>query len=56
MPTFSIDELRRIVETARSSGRPVAAHASSAEGMRRAVEAGVERSSTATMAPGRYSL
>ena len=42
MPTFSIEELRRIVETARSSGRPVVAHASTAEGMRRAVEAGVE--------------
>jgi imidazolonepropionase-like amidohydrolase len=42
MPTFSIEELRRIVETARSSGRPVAAHASTAEAMRRAVEAGVE--------------
>jgi imidazolonepropionase-like amidohydrolase len=42
MPTFSSEELRRIVETARSSGRPVAAHASTAEGMRRAVEAGVE--------------
>jgi imidazolonepropionase-like amidohydrolase len=41
MPTFSIEELRTIVETARSSGRPVAAHASTAEGMRRAVEAGV---------------
>ncbi len=42
MPTFSIEELRRIVETARSSGRPVAAHATTAEGMRRAIEAGVE--------------
>ena len=31
-----------MVETARSSGRPVAAHASTAEGMRRAIEAGVE--------------
>ena len=41
-PTFSEDELRLIVETARSSGRPVVAHASSAEGMRRAVMAGVE--------------
>ena len=41
-PTFSIDELRLIVETARSSGRPVVAHASTAEGMRRAVLAGVE--------------
>jgi imidazolonepropionase-like amidohydrolase len=41
-PTFTADELRRIVEVARSGGRPVAAHASTAEGMRRAVEAGVE--------------
>jgi imidazolonepropionase-like amidohydrolase len=40
--TFTLDELRRIVEVARSSGRPVAAHASTAEGMRRAIEAGVE--------------
>lgn len=42
MPTFSIDELRLIVETARSSGRPVVAHAATAEGMRRAILAGVE--------------
>jgi len=41
-PTFSIDELERIVETAKSSGRPVVAHASTAEGMRRATLAGVE--------------
>lgn len=41
-PTFSQDELRLIVDTARSSGRAVAAHASTAEGMRRAVLAGVE--------------
>jgi imidazolonepropionase-like amidohydrolase len=41
-PTFSIDELRLVVETARSSGRPVAAHATTAEAMRRAVLAGVE--------------
>jgi imidazolonepropionase-like amidohydrolase len=41
-PTFSVDELRLIVETAKSSGRAVAAHASTAEGMRRAVVAGVE--------------
>ena len=41
-PTFSIDELTLIVQTARSSGRPVVAHASTAEGMRRAVLAGVE--------------
>ncbi len=42
MPTFSLEELRLIVETARSSGRPVVAHAATAEGMRRAVLAGVE--------------
>ena len=41
-PTFSIDELKLIVETARSSGRGVVAHASTAEGMRRATLAGVE--------------
>ncbi len=41
-PTFSVEELRAIVETARSSGRPVVAHASSAEAMRRATLAGVE--------------
>ncbi|MBS1486215.1 MAG: amidohydrolase family protein [Bacteroidetes bacterium] len=42
MPTFSIEELSLIVETAKSSGRAVVAHASTAEGMRRAVMAGVE--------------
>ena len=41
-PTFSIEELTSIVDTARSSGRPVVAHASTAEGMRRAILAGVE--------------
>ena len=41
-PTFSIEELKTIVDTARSSGRPVVAHATTAEGMRRAVVAGVE--------------
>ena len=41
-PTFTLDELRRIVEVAKSSGTPVVAHASTAEGMRRAIEAGVE--------------
>jgi imidazolonepropionase-like amidohydrolase len=34
--------LKLIVETARSSGRPVVAHASTAEGMRRATLAGIE--------------
>jgi imidazolonepropionase-like amidohydrolase len=41
-PTFSLDELKLIVETAKSSGRAVAAHASTAEGIRRASLAGVE--------------
>ncbi|HEV7349707.1 amidohydrolase family protein [Telluribacter sp.] len=41
-PTFTEEELRLIVEIARSSGRPVVAHASTAEGMRRAIQAGVE--------------
>jgi len=41
-PTFTLDELKQIVEVASSAGRPVVAHASSPEGMRRAVLAGVE--------------
>jgi imidazolonepropionase-like amidohydrolase len=41
MPTFTLEELKLIVETANSSGRPVVAHAATAEGMRRAVLAGV---------------
>jgi imidazolonepropionase-like amidohydrolase len=41
-PTFSSEELTAIVRTARSSNRPVVAHATTAEGMRRAVVAGVE--------------
>ena len=40
-PTFTLDELRLAVEVAASSGRPVATHASTAEGMRRSVLAGV---------------
>jgi imidazolonepropionase-like amidohydrolase len=42
MPTFSEEELNLIVQTARSSGRPVVAHASSAEAMMRAINAGIE--------------
>jgi imidazolonepropionase-like amidohydrolase len=42
LPTFTEDELRAAVETARGAGRPVAAHAMTAEGMRRAVMAGAE--------------
>ncbi|WP_305021360.1 metal-dependent hydrolase family protein [Hymenobacter cheonanensis] len=41
-PTYSLEELTLIVQTARSAGRGVVAHASTAEGMRRATLAGVE--------------
>ena len=41
-PTFSVDELKLAVETAKSAGVPVAVHANTAEGMRRATLAGVE--------------
>jgi imidazolonepropionase-like amidohydrolase len=41
-PTFSLDELKLIVETANSSGRPVVAHAVTVEAMRRATMAGVK--------------
>ena len=41
-PGFTEDELKLIVNIAGSSGRPVAAHASSEEGMRRAIMAGVK--------------
>lgn len=41
-PTFSLDELKLVVETAKSAHVPVAAHATTTEGMRRAVLAGVE--------------
>jgi len=41
-PTFTLRELETIVEITGSSGRPVVAHASTAEAMRRAVLAGVE--------------
>ncbi len=41
-PTFSLDEIKLVVETAKSANVPVAAHATTAEGMRRAAMAGVE--------------
>jgi imidazolonepropionase-like amidohydrolase len=41
-PTFTLEELKLIVETAKSQGIPVTAHAMSKEGMRRATLAGVE--------------
>ena len=42
VPTFSLEELRAAVDEAHSAGRKVAAHATTPEGMRRAVLAGVE--------------
>jgi len=41
-PTFSSEELRALVEEAHLAGRPVAAHAMTPEGMRRAILAGVD--------------
>jgi imidazolonepropionase-like amidohydrolase len=41
-PTFSEAEMRAAVEAAHSAGRIVAAHANTAEGMRRAILAGVD--------------
>jgi len=41
-PTFTEEELKALVEAAHTSGRPVAAHAATAEGMRLAVMAGVD--------------
>lgn len=41
-PTFSQEELAAAVRTAHDAGRPVAAHATTAEGMRRAILAGVD--------------
>ncbi len=40
-PTFSLDELKALVDEARSAGVPVAAHATTPKGIRRAVLAGV---------------
>jgi len=42
VPTFSIDEMRAACDAAHSLGRPVASHATSDEGMRRAILAGVD--------------
>jgi imidazolonepropionase-like amidohydrolase len=41
VPTFSQEELDALVAEAHASGRPVAAHATTPEGMRRAILAGV---------------
>ncbi len=40
-PTFTLEEMKRAVETADSAGVPVAVHTSTVEGMRRATLAGV---------------
>ncbi len=40
-PAFTVEEITRVVEIARESGRPVVAHASSVEGMTRAIMGGV---------------
>jgi imidazolonepropionase-like amidohydrolase len=41
-PTFSLEELKTLVDEAHSAGRPVSAHSATAEGMRRATLAGVD--------------
>ena len=41
-PGFTLGEIQRIVEAANSSGRPVVAHSSTPEGMRRAIMGGVD--------------
>ena len=41
-PTFSQEEMTAAVKAAHDAGRPVAAHATTAEGMRRAILAGVD--------------
>jgi imidazolonepropionase-like amidohydrolase len=42
VPTFSVEELKALVEESHSAGRLVAAHATTAEGMRCAIMAGVD--------------
>jgi imidazolonepropionase-like amidohydrolase len=41
-PTFSLEEMKLAVQTAKSAGVPVAVHTSTVEGMRRAILAGAE--------------
>ena len=41
-PTFSLEEMKLAVETAKSAGVPVAVHTTTPEGMRRAILAGAE--------------
>ena len=42
MPTFTVEEIKNMVQVAATTGRPVVAHAGTKEGMRRAIEGGVE--------------
>ena len=42
VPTFTVDEIKNVVQVAKTTGRPVVAHAGTKEGMRRAIEGGVE--------------
>ncbi len=42
MPTFTVEEIKNMVKVATTTGRPVVAHAGTKEGMRRAIEGGVE--------------
>jgi imidazolonepropionase-like amidohydrolase len=55
---FSVEELRAVVRTARSAGVRVTVHARGVEGMRRAVEAGVDGIEHARMevAPGEWGF
>ncbi|NLS27118.1 Adenine deaminase [Sphingomonas sp. S2M10] len=41
-PTLRLEEIKAAVAAAHDAGRPVAVHAATAEGMRRAIEAGVD--------------
>jgi imidazolonepropionase-like amidohydrolase len=41
-PGFTLDEIKRIVEAANNSGRPVVAHSSTVQGMRNAIMGGVD--------------
>jgi len=41
VPTFSLEELKALVDEAHSAGRPTSAHAATPEGMRRAILAGI---------------
>src|SRR5258708_27342240 len=41
-PTFSLDELKTLVDDAHSANRPASAHGTTVEGMRRAIAAGVD--------------